>query len=352
MSRLSRFASLMFLKYGQSSDPEADIKLKKRFETSKYSVLPEFKAMVNRNIIPVVAMRGDVETPLLGEGVFSQVFEVSYHGKLAVAKLTASKKDYDILINLEEIRQSLGSDAKHVAKLLDHFVVPSGLGLSYIPIERPYISIVEKLEVLPAHLLKSIFESLDPKHLSFQDEFDIHKAIEELNRIIKLHSTDFTLRINDAYNAYSEETKKILRIIKNDVAEKIINIYMAAYKNANSPSEFLNVFTQNTNQLNNDLISKDNIAIIFSFIKNVVGTICSYTLSAIRFPVYAPPITKDKPNIKYFLDKPETKDFMRFLLRLRKEFAVDWYDLHSANVMFRPQTGDLVVSDPGMFIGI
>lgn len=43
------------------------------------------------------------------------------------------------------------------------------------------------------------------------------------------------------------------------------------------------------------------------------------------------------------------KDLLRFLEYLRDEGIVEWDDLHADNVMVRPSTGELVLSDPGLF---
>lgn len=49
---------------------------------------------------------------------------------------------------------------------------------------------------------------------------------------------------------------------------------------------------------------------------------------------------------------PETQSLLEFLKYLKSEFGIRWSDMKSENIMERPGTRDLVVSDPGEFYGL
>ena len=46
---------------------------------------------------------------------------------------------------------------------------------------------------------------------------------------------------------------------------------------------------------------------------------------------------------------PETKSLIEFLKYLKQIFGIEFHDLHRYNLMQRPGTKDIVISDPGLF---
>lgn len=51
----------------------------------------------------------------------------------------------------------------------------------------------------------------------------------------------------------------------------------------------------------------------------------------------------------FALYSPEIKDLIEFLKYL-KTHKIYFYDMHKSNIMLRPGTNDLVISDPGNYI--
>ena len=57
-----------------------------------------------------------------------------------------------------------------------------------------------------------------------------------------------------------------------------------------------------------------------------------------------------KYQIDYFESLPEFKSLITALKYLKQEENFKWNDLHSNNLMERPGTKDMVISDPGLFV--
>jgi hypothetical protein len=368
MNRLFRFASLMAHKYGQNRplklreedlDPdalkqEAEEELKKRFEKSQDHNREELKALVRKGIIPVIAPRADdpyypeaiTETAHLGSGMYSEALEVSYHGKLAVAKLTRSKKDFEAPLKLEALRNKIGEYAKHLPNILEHFILEPQDNY-----QKPYVLIVEKLQPISSHIKKALFDVAANTSPDVKEKIDFHSLIEKIAQSTKTLCTNF----NSDYNV--PEIQKIVVEIKSTLPEKIVDIFMAAFKNTTSFDQFELSFYAKMDALRDYFKAKCGEDRIFDKIERLINNI-SYSVmrftepsSNLRWPVYPDAGTQSKA-VKYFEGQPESQSLIQFLLLLHNKFGITWGDLHQNNIMQRPSTGDLIISDPGLFEGI
>lgn len=297
------------------ADDEADELLKKRINESKIDNFE--KILLKHNIIPIISIRED---SFLGAGCFSTVFEVSYKGKLAVAKVTDSKSDFDSILFLDKIKPALGNDSKYLPNIYDNFKYTDEDG------NILYILIVEKLEPINSHILNAVYDNANNKKVWQKVKENIDKN-DILNILIKENDLFF------GENKLSkEELKKIADIsleLLNECEtslmfhEKMLNNYKKEiFYNVESESGFLKYRK-----------------IIGFFLK-----VYRYIEDLISFP-----ISYDSKKGKYIQDNYEINDFIRFLNRLKDEFGIAWRDLHENNIMERSRTHDLVISDPGLF---
>jgi hypothetical protein len=59
---------------------------------------------------------------------------------------------------------------------------------------------------------------------------------------------------------------------------------------------------------------------------------------------------KDYKRYKEIAKNNGFESLLKCLIKLKDEYKIYWYDMRSVNIMERPSTRDLVISDPGNFI--
>jgi hypothetical protein len=334
MSYSNILSRRFLLKFAQ--DPEAENLLKKHLGDPSSFQNPVFEYLVQKGIVPIITPRKndrdeEKETAHLGGGMYSEVYEVSYKGKLAVAKITESKKDFDIMLNLEALRSKLGKDAKHLPIILDKFTIPSG-GEIFDP---KYVIIVEKLVPLSPHLVDMLFGNNKTKFNVAKSNIDLVDATTKL--IGQIKTTSGWNRIN------KDVQLKILELTESAFRKSILS--------AKDGWQFSSYIRQYIQKINDKFTNSPN----YYDIENVIHKIHDYIREIVghqqSFPYFARGLQDDSETANYFKESPEAKDFMKFLLRLRSEFGISWGDMHSNNIMVRPSTGDLIVSDSGYFEG-
>lgn len=340
MSNIFTLARKFLLKLGQ--DPESDRLLKKHLGPEEKLRDPILKEMIVHDIIPIISERPNGQySAELGSGAFNVVYEVSYKGRLAVAKVSSNLADYNAMLKLNELKKQLGADSKYIATVLNHLIIGNR-----------YVVIVEKLEPLNSHLQQILFNipyyaTHSTKFLGLQDEYDYLEIIENMHKLMK-EKYDFRSLDED---------------IKLKLLEKLDLAFIGAFKTTKNIDEFERKFINSQIEITSTLCTLirakprngpvkddrfgsdcDRVAQLCRDYRNDLSSQMALHTS---FPTYYAP-EKNK-TIESFLSKPETKGFLEFLYRLNKEFNIKWSDLHSANIMIRPGTGDLVISDPGLF---
>jgi hypothetical protein len=337
MSYIGILSRKFMLKLAQ--DPEAESLLKKRLDPTDFEN-PVFEHLVQRGIIPIIAPRRDrysgqkTHTAFLGSGVYSEVYEVSYKGKLAVAKITPNQSDFDIMLKLDALKPKLGNDAKHLPVVLDKFSIPVPNYATY------YVIIVEKLEPLSNHLSAILFRSNDP-YQNDKPNFNANKN----NLDLVDASTKIFEKIKSKaryFNVDNETLTKILELIDRGFRKSLLS--------SKSRSEFKEKINIEFESIKKQFRNDHNIYQIHSLLEHAGDVIAEVSNLEKNFPVFYRDETDN--SVEHFKNSPEAKDFIKFLLRLKKEFGISWGDLHGNNIMVRPSTGDLIVSDSGYFKGI
>ncbi len=334
MSYILKLANLFISKYGNDI---TDHLLKKRITQDKASYISS--KMIERGIIPIVTHReGEPsETSFLGKGAYSKAYEVSYKGKLAVAKVTNSKRDYYSLINLHEMSNSFGKDSKHIAKVFDYFEVPESPDEGFY--DHTYVIVVEKLNPINSHIMSMLFPSYhEGESKSYYKQITSQVDIPDLMNKIIMH-----------LNANDNEFKKLNQFKKDKFLLKLESVIRRAILTSNTKIDLDQKLHSNVEKLFQELemdIPGSQFYPISSYeILDMIG----YNVS---FPIGKGPFNDPEKKIPYFLNRPETKSFLSFLIKLHNEFGITWDDLHSSNIMERPVTHDLVISDPGLFRGL
>lgn len=279
----------------------------------------------------------------LGSGEKSSVYKVSYNGQPMVAKITQYFGDMDKMQKLYQLGQYIGELKRHIPIIYDIFIHESDLSVP------KYIILVEELWPLEERLKKIINAENPPQILKFLLTPEMAKElVENVLKISKLEVSEEKLIINDL-------TDLIIHLVKPLSDEK----FFSKFKEQNNDKAFQdlawnigklfvkgikNIFNKKINHtINNDIFEK---------VQNVVSRFFFRLFtSKIKFP-----ISHNNYNKKHVLEYgfsiyeklPETKSLMH-LLKTLQNFGINWQDMQHFNLMQRPSTGDVVISDPGNF---
>jgi hypothetical protein len=329
MSHIDILARKFLLKLAQ--DPKADELLRKHLGKEDQFEHDVFPKLLEKGIIPIKSDRGEnKQTSFLGAGSYSEVFEVSYKGRLAVAKVTTTARDFNNMLTLDSLKKQLGEDAKHLPVIFDSFITKT-------PYRTYYIIIIEKLEPLDTHLKNMLFpqrykgdQGKSKYNTIKNDPVDIiEKAIEHVT-----HSY--------AWTQIDKNTQtKILEMMDSAIRKSIVS------------SENPNQFKFNLEYITNNFLKSLEKEPNYSSISRVVYDIPYFVDKAMQynldFPTESISDENENENVKHFQQIPESKSFMNFLVKLKNNFNIHWGDLHFNNMMIRPETKDLVISDSGLF---
>lgn len=312
--------------------------LKKRITNPTFNE----ELLLKYNIIPIVSLN---ETSLLGEGGYSKVYEVSYKGKHAVAKITDSENDFNMILALNDFKSSLGEDAKHIAEVYDYFIhnpnksenQEDEFDKSYEPdlSNLLYIMVIEKLNPLSSNIKNMLKPSLLYNEIGYWTKIKNYNKSSYDQALIKIKniiSRNITSILNRTYN------------IDQEISKQIIDIF----NKSNSSKEFSDdasgaIFEYIKKQ---DFIINNNYK--YADIKQIASR-SSFEIKNYFEDIDFTPKFYDmfeEGNIKI---REETQHFIDFLLKLKKDYGIEFNDLHMKNIMERPSTRDLVISDPGLF---
>jgi hypothetical protein len=273
------------------------------------------------------------ETSKIGEGMFNLVHEVIYDGHLAVAKITNEYSDFANMKNLGELRANFGDLKKHLP-----------IVYAAIKDEGNYITVVEKLNPVNSHILYALFNSYQPKG-------------SKTNRLSFLRdSTTLNKLLDSVFNNKDDLQDFTIKKIKNAISIILRNEDYSKITDDNFHDYF--------NSLKNDIeivirhiMSSDPIAKIDDdYIDDFISAACNDLFDIIKqlyipFDIFPHNKSEEKKDKGKHLAKmlPESKSLMKALMKLYHKHNITWDDLHSSNIMERPGTGDLVISDPGLF---
>jgi hypothetical protein len=283
------------------------------------------KILERNNIIPI---------KYLGKGAYNVVFETVYNGKQAVAKLTQSYSDVENLLKLFNLKQSLGKYSKHILDIYD------------IKKDGPwYIIIAEKLEPINEHVYKALFNYREPT-----TEL-INGKKKEIREIFKWPlNIDNKLIFKLIRKILMKPEYRIPEKLCNKYAKDILDIY-DTYKqwfiDANEePKPNEKIMSIRDDMLKNIRFQFKSI-IDVDTLRNILDDLRAlfYTITTERFPHNSNNIDSEQ----IAAELPESQSIIKLLRILRQKYNIDYTDLHHNNIMERPGTRDLVLSDPGLF---
>lgn len=316
------------------------------FETSEEEYLLSLESgsmveneLAQHGIVPIKHPQNNKSySSLLGRGDYAFAFEVLYKGKRAVAKVTDSEKDIDNVLALDALREQLPADvAKHILQMYAYVDLPK--------IKRECV-VVEMLAPMPASLKHEYWggselggKDYDRPKLRYDALFD--KIDELLLIVLSASNLKFVFDKNELRGLRNRVlgnenfTALKSRLLSTDIPVDMY-LYKIFYKELSSKQ-----FSEKLKQKKYD-IDHMSSALSERFIQYVFAYV-----TGDKVPVSL----RDKKQLdltKMHEDK-RVKSFVRALEYLRDKHGVNWFDMHKLNVMVRPSTGDLVISDPGLF---
>lgn len=302
---------------------EYENKLRKQFEDS--SLGHSVEEMIIHSLGLTLLPAGNKATAFLGKGSFSTAYRVIYNGHPAVAKISKSFGDIEKIKQLFDLKSKLGNLNKHILNVYD---------IKKIKFEDTiyYIAIIEELVPLNPFLTKSLFTS-DP----------INKK-----KIFKNYFKDrvFCLNLAEKLSKFiTEENKDLIKKLKN-------HLYLF----------FVNVTEYPENKINKQIFIKELKTVITYVLKkfNIKDGLIDFYLKRIEEDLYRSfqtiesnqnnfPSSYEKYETNIFQEAaPESKSLMELLNKLKSR-GILWVDLYYSNLMERPSTREIVISDPGLF---
>jgi hypothetical protein len=327
--------------------------LKRTIDYNKLS--PEEMILVKHNITPNIISNKD--SSYLGSGDYSEVFDVMYNGKNCIAKIAKDFRNIDNLVDLYKIKVSLGPLGKHIAEIYDVIEYDEIIDENrYIG----YIILVEKLEPLDPSIKKFLrgssyfFHTTENTPKNFKDTFDkvidIYKNPLIYFNFIQSHSGMFNANISkkdilECSNLIVHFISQVLKLSCNNLISSYDFKERLASKDA--LEEIKKNFFDNKDKLKKILMiiepTKDFYLSFFDFIFSIIKQDLSEGLDndyedAEKFDSFT-----------RYQKYPELKSILKLFKILKENYNVYFRDIHDENLMQRPGTKDVVISDPGLF---
>jgi hypothetical protein len=303
-------------------DEEAEEKLKKR---AKDQVDYVEVMLLKHDITPIVRK----DSSWLASGAFSRVFEVSYHGKHCVAKVSDREEEIRAIEKISELRHQVEPRlAKHLPIVYETF---------YDEETKTYVAVVERLVKLEPHIINILFQHPPAYKITSKR---LHSQIIPLlksDRVLKTIIVPVIKKLvkqaklwPDLENIIINEIKSIkfsedLEDVENDLDYSLDPLIY-------SVADFLTGETSATLKIAKSLIS---------LIKEKIIQFVQHT----NFPEDY----REQEHIEIAKTIPGAESLVELLELLRDQFNIKWDDLHGDNLMQRPKTRDIVIADPGLF---
>ena len=309
----------------------------------KLGYVPIIRAKVDKFVSPPSNMGFTSE---LGRGSYGVVFEVVKDGKRYAAKITDDYNELEVREKIESIRKQLPKEvSRHIS--MAHQIIPgkpAGGKNGGFSINTKHIIVMEYLRPMNRNEYNLIFKgsrSLLPN--------------KKIASMFKNYSKIYKSIISEI------EADEIFRQISPDVEQKVFLGILYVIKGVIDNYEFTFFKGTNDEAIRNiawdlavDIIREVEKYIVDSDKVHAVSTISllrSATKNGIinsvatnEFPTYF------EPDLEVSDESPESqKSFMLAMKYLAENYGILWSDLHGDNIMIRPQTGDFVAADIGLF---
>jgi hypothetical protein len=290
----------------------------------------------------------NVMTSVLGRGAYSSAYEVLYKGKHAVAKITRSRQDIEALVRLDALRDKLPENvAKHILKVYETFQLKDEDGNVY------HVAIIEHLSPMPKSLENEYWGATWDVGQNLEDGIT---SGERISSLFKDHEKIANMLI-DALSLVASIKKNVLnkkvinairRRIVNDTGllEKFYNKTLNDFKNNNITQYVSNILVElnRGGAMFKEMPTPNKLDIATRHFVEMLTTASYGELFPMNMNDY-----KKRNIIKHTSEDKRVFDLWKALEYLKSRHNINWLDLHGKNVMVRPSTGDLVISDPGLF---
>lgn len=245
----------------------------------------------------------------ISSGLYADVFETVFGGKRVVVKITTFDKDFDNYKKLDEIKKSLPDEEARFLPNTYFFKAVDFEGKTY------YLIGVEPLLPLDPSLKKNMFEYSKTHHNYFPDNLDnLYTSFKYISLIRRSESP------KDSVEFFDKNIKNNPTVCKSIIKNYIENKKLIDTGLSQESDKYLN---DSLNGMLNSLFFRE-------FNKHTL-------------PRSVGQMTEHEETI------PETKSFVKFCKKLKKDFGISAEDIHPGNLMMRPN-GDIVISDVGNFI--
>ncbi len=317
------------------TDEEAEKKLRLRAEKTKLSGIE--KLLLKHGIIPIVRdkkikyLKNDIATSFLGKGEYSEVYEVSYHGKHAVAKVTSVEGDIVAMQRLSDLRDEFEPKlARHLPIVYE--VIKDG---------TTYIAVVERLVPLEPHIKSMLFTTA----FDYKDKRFMSQVIPMLKNKEYIRNT-IKDKVRYSFSMLNPDTRiKIIDTVTKFITE---TDYGVSYDVDKIKKKVKTVFDVLTYTIADIIADNETEQFSPTFVQSMITQLKSIVLSLIEENVF-PESYEKSGRTQLSRNFPGVESLIKLLEELRRKKNISWEDLHFENIMQRPGTGDIVISDPGLF---
>jgi serine/threonine protein kinase len=257
--------------------------------------------LIDLGITPIQKQKLYDYSSFLGAGRFNKSYEGLYNGNHVAIKITTKPQE---ITAIQEIKQ-LSKD-KSISKNLPKIYDVKEISKRNTTI---YIAIVEFLKPLGYEL-----------KLEF-DELSENKSELVFNKMKKLLS----------------DKKELENILLVDMPDDIFDKINQDYDNIKSKLASMTEYS----------VVQSLIWIIKKHIK--LSQTQEDNIKSYIYPFLPENFTIDKKHEKLSPISPKVNEFINTLTILNDKYGIRYNDLHTGNIMIRPSTGDLVISDFGSF---
>jgi hypothetical protein len=263
----------------------------------------------------------------LGAGVFNKTFLYKNH----VLKFTLSHDDVNAVLRLEALRSKL-QDSKHLLKVYD---------VEYDQDNGLYMIEVEYLEPLDPHLKMMLFQGAGKQSHVFQTPrktFNVLRNKEAINQLLHLSWSDLSKEQKERLQPHKTRLYHLVEQFIVGVGERPLKI--------NELVTFIGTMLRRTVHFVMMNIPDLDYNDVRAFVNGMHDRLA--LLLQTTFPKRSEIADLAPAQTQYYETIPESRSVMQFLGNLR-DAGVYWNDLHGNNLMQRPSTREIVISDPGLF---
>jgi len=301
--------------------------------SKKHNVL-----LQNSEILNKIVAKHNIRGKYVGAGAFSVV----YSDGVIVTKITPYKKDAYKLFVLEQLKDKVPEKyKKHILEIFD-LDYDSEYNVYILAIEYlvPVTSIPETAAIISPDSpvewtlkIKSVLRNI-PYLTALYEQYvqSIPEPFKKILTSIKFEFIDNLSKLTVPNNIHRIEFDMFLLKNLDDLIENPFNNYalmldkneLKAFK-----ANYLELFKSLQNFmyfLTDTLIQKSKMPRSFKELKN-----------------------EEEQGLNSTLYSKDVKDLLEFLKYL-KTHKISYFDAHRDNIMLRPGTNDLVISDPGSYI--